>query len=231
MKGYEVTERGKFIIVVLVIALLIIPATVIAFRVWSSSQPLPSDDPGQHIAQPTPDGSGQDDPEPGEIENPPPDGSEPDPADPPDEGNSEQGSFDPPVEPPDDTDDPENPVAPGDDELPDEPPKIGPVGINRNAGTMQFMFAPEHQDALDPDTLSMLGEFVDSPGNTKDSFILVKIPSLPAEKNSILTSAIIDAFSQQGIARRTLSFETYQSNSDDDSFEIRLSFTPTSSPK
>jgi len=237
MKGYEFTDRGKFIVVVLVIALLIIPATVIAFRIWSSSPPQIPDDPNHQIAQPTPDGTPSENPEPVVTASPPPDGGEPDPVDPPGEGNGEQGSFDPPVEPPDDSDDPDDPDDstdtddPGDDEVSSEQPEIGPVSISRHAGTMKFMFSPELQDSLDSDTVSMLGDFIALPGNTTNSIILVEIPNLPAEKNSVLTSAITNAFSQLGIARRNLSFETYRSDSNDRSFEIRLSFTPTSSPK
>jgi len=247
MKGYEFTDRGRFIIVVLIIALLIIPATVVAFRVWSSMPPQPPDDPDNQISQHTPDGTQPEDPEPIVTASPPPSGGDPDPVDPPDEGTGEQGSFDPPVEPPDgtdtpdDPDDPTDPADPGDTtdptdpddqgDPPVEPPEIGPVGINRHAGTMQFMFAPEHQDSLDSDTISMIGEFITSPRNTGDSIILVKIPKLTAEKSSVLTSAINSAFSQHGIDRRKLSFEIYQPVSSDSPFEIMMSFTPTSSPK
>ena len=225
MNGYEFTERGKIIVVVLVIALLIIPAAVIVSRVRNGTPP--SDDPGHHIAQPTPEDSHPDDQEPVITESPPPD--EPDNPDDPDDlqggSDGEQGSFDPPVVPPDEHDDPDDP---GDEE---QPPEIGPVEINSSAGTMSFMYAPDIQSALDTDTITMLGEFITSPRNTRDSIILVEIPDLPTGEASALTSAITNAFSQHGVTRRDLTFETYQSDISDSSFEVMLSFIQTSSPK
>ena len=231
MKGYEVTERGKFIIVVLVIAILIIPATVVAFRVWNGSQPLPLNSPDDYISEPTPNGSEPGDLEPVVTENPPHDDNGLEPDDPPGESNGEQGSFDPPVEPPVEPDDPGDDDLPPDDVTPDEPPEIGLVNINRTGGTMSFMFAPDQQNALDSDTISTLGEFVTSPRNTDNSVILVEMPDLPASQKSALTAAIADAFSKQGITRSGLLFETYAAQSGDSSFEVRLSFVPSSSPK
>ena len=231
MTGYEFTERGKVIIVVLVISLLIIPAAVIAFRVWSDSQT--PDDPGDHISQPTPGNPGSDEQEPDVTESPPPEDNGQDPVEPPGEGNGEQGSFDPPVDPPDDTDDLDDPDDTGEEVPPVEPdtPEIGPIGINLNAGTMEFMFAPELQDALDDDTFVMFGDFITSPRNTRNSIILVEMPSLSTTENAAITSAITSAFSQYGIPRRDLSFETYQSDTAGNSFAIMLTFIETSSPK
>ena len=234
MSRYEFTERGKVIIVVLIIAILVIPASVIAFRVRNGSPP--TDINGSQIVQPTPDDSLPDEQEPVVTESPPPDDNGYEPVDPPREGNGEQGSFDPPVEPPDEPDDPEEPVDPGDpggDVHPPEPelPEIGPIGIDRSAGTMQFLFAPELQTSLDADTIAMLGDFITSPRNTNNARILVEIPVLPAAQTTTLTLAIADAFSQYGVSQRVLSFETYRSDLTEDSFEVMLSFIQTSSPK
>jgi len=223
MKGYEFTDRGKIVIVTLLIAIIIIPAAVIVSRVWNNSQP--PDNNGHQIAQQTPDGQ-----DPVVTESPPPDGPDVDPVDPPIDDPGEQGSFDPPVEPPDDPDDEGDQGHLGHPTDP-EPPEIGPISINLNAGTMEFMFAPELQDALDEDTFVMLGEFITSPRNTRDSKILIEVPYLPANQNTAITSAITDAFTQYGISRRTLSFESYQSESTGESFGIMLSFIETSSPK
>jgi len=224
MTGYEFTERGKVIVVVLVIALLVIPAAVITFRVWNS-QPLNPDDPGDHISQPTPGVSHPDEQE--------PDDNIDDPDYPPGEGSGEQGSFDPPVEPPDEPDEPDDEGDQGHLGQPTEPepPEIGPIDINLNAGTMAFMFAPELQDALDDDTFKMLGDFITSPRNTRNSVILVELPSLAPGEVTALTSVITDAFSQYGISRRDLTFETYQTDSTGSSFGVLLSFIETSSSK
>jgi len=211
MRGYEFTERGKFIIVFLSIALLIIPAAVITFRAWDSSQSPLSNDPDNQIVQPMPN-------------DPPPDVNGNEPTDPPGDGNGEQGSFNPPDEP-DMPDEPDEPIDP------DRPPEVGFIDINLTAGTMQFMFAPELQNALDTDTVSMLGEFLSSPRNTSDSKILIEVPALPANQTANLTSAITDAFSQYGVQQRDLTFEAYQSDSDYSSFVIVLTFIQTSGPK
>ena len=207
----------------MVIALLTIPAAVISFRLWNGDQPPPSDDPGQ-IVQPTPSESPPDEQRPVATENPPPDDNVEEPADPPEDGSGEDGSFVPPDDP-DDTDEPD------DTDDTEDLPEIGPIGINLTTGTMQFMFAPELQDALDTDTVSMMGEFITSPRNTSNSKILVEIPTLPANQITTLTTAITTAFSEYGISQRDLTFEAYQADSDDRSFEIIMTFVQTSGQK
>jgi len=243
MTGYEFTERGKVIIIVLIIAILVIPASVIAFRVWSSSSS--SDDNSHQVSQQTPDGSQHNEQEPVVTESPPPGDTGFDPVDPPGGGDNEHGSFDPPVEPPEEPDEPDDPDDPGDpddtdtpgdpggEEQPPEPdmPEIGPISIDRSAGTMHFMFAPELQESLDADTITMLGDFITSPRNTRDSKILIEIPVLPAAQTTALTLAIADAFSQYGISQRSLTFEAYQADLTNSSFEIIMYFIQTSSPK
>ena len=235
MARYEFTERGKVIIVVLIIAILVIPASVIAFRVRNGSPP--TDINGNQIVQPTPDDSRPDEQQPVVTESPQPNDNGYDPIDPPGEGNGEHGSFNPPVETPDEPDDPEDPDDagdpgdPGGEEQPPELPEIGPIGINRTAGTMRFLFAPELQESLDADTITMLGDFITSPRNTNDARILVEIPVLPAAQTTTLTLAIADAFSQYGVSQRVLSFDTYRSDLTEGSFEVMLSFIQASSPK
>ena len=252
MKAYELTERGKIIIcVVLVLLIFIIPATVFAVRAWSSPPPPPAEPPASSI--PEPDDSVISD-------GPLPDGSGFDPLEPSEPDEGEQGSFDPVQEPPDDPsqetgegsgqeleddpaqepddDQPEEPDDPGDppqepgQEQPGQPPEVGPVDINRSEGTMSFTFAPGLQDALDTDSAAMLSTFLSSPKNTKDAEITVEIPQLSSDDRSTLISAIVDAFASHGVSRDTLTFKTYQASSDDGSYEVRMGFyQPVKSPK
>ena len=204
MRGYDLTERGKIIIaIILVTLLLIIPAAVLAIIAWSSSPP--PDDPPRTVVpgEPPPD-----------ISNTPlPEGSGVDPEDPPKPGDGEQGSFDPPVDPPDD------------------PPEFGPVGLDTEAGTMSFLYAPDMQNALDADTISMMGEFVTSPKNTDDSQITVELPQLSQAETSSLISAITDAFAQYSVDHNDITYKQSASDSGERIFEVHLSFTRTTNLK
>jgi len=203
MQNYELTNRGKIIIIVILVLLVfVLPVIVLAVRAWSSSPPPLYDDPPLNTSEesedtsitnrPLPDGSGF---------NPP---QEPEKSD-----EGEQGSFDPP---------PEN------TEEMDDTPEYGPVSLNRGEGKMTFRFSPDLQDALDSGTLTMLEDFVSLPANTVDSQVMVEIPQLPEEDISLMISAITDAFADNGISLENLAFLTYSTDTDEQSYEIRLSF-------
>ena len=198
MKGYGLTERGKIMIaIVLVTLIFVLPAIVLAVKAWNSSMP-PPEKPSQTV---TPQES------PPEISDGPlPNGSGFNPHDPPENGNKEQGSFDPPVDP----------VY--------EPPKYGPISINSTAGTMLFRFSPEIQDAVDEETLAMIGTFLKSPKNTSNARIAVEMPQLSEDETSKLITAVTEAFVSHGVALEKLAFATYQSDSSNGSHEVKLLF-------
>ena len=204
MRRYDLTERGKIIIAVILVTLIfVIPAIILAAKAWNSSPP--PDDPPQ-TAIPT-------DPPP-EISNTPlPEGSGVDPSYPPQSGNGEQGSFDPPVDPP------------------DEPQQFGPVDIDISAGTMSFLYAPDLQNTLDAETISMLGEFITSPKNAADSQINVELPHLSGEETSELISAITDAFAQHSVTQNEISYIVSPSAPEERIFEVFLSFTQATNLK
>jgi len=226
MKGYEVTERGKIIIaIVIVICIFVIPAIVLAVKAWSSSPPLP-DNP-QHTEEPASDDEIND--------GPLPDGSGFNPNDPHDSGDTEQGSFDPPVDPddlddPDETGDAGDPDNPGDSGVVEEP-KYGPVSISRTHGTMTFRFSPGMQDSIDTASVSMIGDFLSSPKNTSDSQILIEMPLLSDDDVTKFINAISDTFASLGVEQKDLLFMTYQPSSEDSDsnlYDIRLSFSQAS---
>ena len=246
MKDYELTERGKIVIcVVLVLLIFIIPATVFAVRAWNNSPPQPAEPPASSV--PGPDDT--------VISNGPlPDGSGFDPHQPTKPEDGEQGSFDPVPEPPDDPEpepDEEHKQEPSDDlsqepeedltpepekdldrEHPEQPPEVGPVDINRSEGTMSFTFAPGHQDDLDADSIAMLSTFLSSPRNTKDAEIIIEIPQMPDDNRSVVVSAVINAFASHGVSRDILTFRTYQTGSHNGPQVISMAFhQPEKSPK
>jgi len=196
LRGYDLTERGKIIIAIILVALIfVLPAVVLALNAWSNANP-PPDGPSQTVVPEEP---------PPEISNTPlPNGSGFNPQDPPDSSSGEQGSFDPPTDPVVDI------------------PKFGPVSINSTAGNMIFRFAPGLQDALDAETLSMIGEFIKSPKNTSNARIAVEMPQLHEDDISKIITAVSNAFASLGIALEKLAFATYHSESEDGSYEVKL---------
>jgi len=211
--GYEVTERGKITAaIVIVLLLFIIPAIIITAFAWSNPAHSPENPPQIN------------DPDPIINNTPLPDGSGFNPDDPAENGYGEQGEYNPPPETPAP---PEPSPTPSPEEIPappDQPQETGPVSINRSAGTMSFMFSPEKQDALDADTVSMIADFITSPRNTSNSQVSAEIPVLSNSDTSVLKSAITEAFAEHGISQSRISFATYQSDSSNNSFEVKLSF-------
>lgn len=209
MGNYELTERGKIIIaVILVLLLLVLPSTILVVMSWDTSPP-PADDPSHSIV-PEPDPP---DDSPVISDRPLPDGSGFNPDDPPEIDDNEDDPADTPEEQPYDL------------------PEFGPISINRTDGTMLFLFAPELQDALDPETAALLGELIASPKKTDDAQIVIEIPLLSDEDTTKLISAIADAFAEHGITQRELAYIVYQSETEDRSHEVRLSIVDDTTRK
>ena len=196
MRSYGLTDRGKICLaIILVVLIFVVPAVFLAVKAWNGSTP-PPDNPSQSADDPSSDISS----------GPLPDDSGLDPHDPPESGNGEQGSFDPPVDPALD------------------PPKFGPINLNPAAGTMLFLFSPELQDAVDEETVTMIGDFLKSPRNTSNARIAVEMPQISDEDTSKLIAAVADAFLSHDVSIEKLAFATYQSDSVDESFEVKLLF-------
>jgi len=200
MRGYEFTERGKIIIAILIVILmLVIPSLILAIVAWNNSPPP---------VEPSRSTATDPDERPVISDRPLPDGSGFNPPEPTETGNGEHGSFDPPIEYPDDD--------------PYEEAEIGPMNIDRTAGTMSFRFNPDLQDTLDADTVAMLGEFITSPRNTSSAQIAVEMPNLSEKDLSALIAAVTGAFAQHNINMDKLAFVNQQSGADERTFEVRL---------
>jgi len=211
MRGYELTDRGKVVIaVILVILIFVIPATILAVRAWAGSTP-PPEDPRQS-AEPSP--LPADAPPPESSNGPLPNGSGFNPLDPSTQDPSTRDPSQDSNDDPDLSDPPEDPP-------PAEPEKVQ-AELDLAEGTMMFVFSPDEQDALDDQVASMLGEFLTSPHNTLKAKVAVEMPNLSEEDTSILISALSDAFAQHGITQEKLVYMKNQAEPSERSFEVKL---------
>jgi len=215
MKGYEITERGKFIIVVLFVLVLVVLSFIISINAWGGTHTPDisvdvADDASDSdeelssgiIHNPTRGGSGQntDSTETIAVETEPPE------EEPREEGN---GGAPPPGHDGDETQD---------------PGEYGLVGLDVAAGTMAFIFFHRTQTALDEHTASRLVDFLASPRNTPGARVVVEIPELPDNGRSNIINSLTYELLELGVARGDIVFFTVGSAPDGDSVEIRLSF-------
>jgi len=223
MYSYELTERGKIIIAIIVVVLLfLLPSVIFAVKALNSAPP-PIDEPPQSAA-----------PDPGESpaisDGPLPDGSGFDPTPPPDEKDDGQDPYDPTEESVDTpSEEPVEPVEP--EEQQEEVPEFGFVDLDVARGTMKFTFSPDHQIALDEDTISAIADFVTSPRNTARAHISIETPSLLNEDSAIFQTALTDALTQHGVRRDKLVFNANSSSTYDRAFDVILYFQQPASGK
>jgi len=217
MKGYEITERGKFVIVVLFVIVLIVLSFIISINEWGSNS---TPDEPVEVANDTPDSSDDlaDDPFGGIINAPTlgSDGQDDDPTEPGVIGLDEE-------EPGEDGNGGVSPPGVDGDETQDSG-EHGLVGLDVDAGTMAFMFFHGTQTALDTHTASRLEDFLASPRNTPGARILVEMPELPDDGRSNVVNALTSELVELGVPRGNIVFFTVGSTPDGDSVEIRLSF-------
>jgi len=207
---YELTERGKIIIaIVLVLLLFVLPSAYFAVKAWLGSPAPPQENPPQAM-EPAP-GTTED--EPVTSDGPLPNGSGfyP-PENPPQNGNGES-------------------AYPGEEDDPTDAPEFGFVSVNTVGGTLIFLYAPELQNALDTETESKIELFLSSPRNTPDSQIAVTMPQLSGGDLDILISAISHTFASYEVLQERLAYITYNVEPDIRSFEVRFSYLQAPDPK
>ena len=213
MEGYELTERGKVVIaIVLVLLLLLIPSAILTLKAMANqpAQPAASDkspEASEALHPPliviTP---------PIITESPPPNGG----------GFSPMDVLPTDVFPPDLLPPGGNAAA----ETPGSamPPQSSHPSVNPTDGTLSFSFSPTQQDALDSETLSVLDVFLSSPKNTRDSAIIVEMPALSSGLTDRFMSAVISAFAEHGVAEQRLAFATVSSSAPDEPFIVNIYF-------
>jgi len=227
MKGYEITERGKIIIVVLlVLIVLIIPSVFISINALVRETPQ-EDPPGitETTPQPEDDLTGENSDEMTNRPWPPggdnemlggPDNENPDSGNtvdiPPEEGNGA------PM-PPDASD-----SSDSSDASQGEPPEQGLVGLNVAGGTMAFVYFPGVQNVLDAETSAALEEFLRSPRNVENARIIVQFPQLTEGDRLNVVNAILNELTGHGVPRQDIVFFTIDETVEGESFEVSLSF-------
>ena len=227
MKGYEITERGKIIIVVLlVLIVLIIPSVFISINALVRETPQ-EDPPGITETTPQP----EDDPvgeNADEIANRPwpPGGNDEVPGGSDNENSDSGNTVDIPPEegnggpiPPDASD-----SSDSSDASQGEPPEQGLVGLNVPAGTMAFVYFPGVQNALDAETSAALESFLASPRNVENARVIVQFPQLAEGDRLNVVNAILNELTGHGVPRQDIVFFTIDETVEGDSFEVRLSF-------
>jgi len=229
MYHYELTERGKVAItVLLVILILIVPS---AFLVFTAIAKLPAQPPGNNgsdISEHPPPAHAVTAP-PVITESPPPNGGGNNSADVPPVGS---GGSDTPDVPnvdgggSDAQDIP--PVDGGSDpggEGTHQPPESGLFGGNPSEGTLSFVFFPSGQNALNEETLSMLDELLNSAKNTKDSKIAIETPPVSDGNKEAVLSTIISALTARGVSERRIEYSMHPGEIEEGPVSVFLYFT------
>ena len=233
VRGYQLTERGKILIaVILALLIFVLPSAILAFKALASQPPPPSVDrdsetsgsPPPSTSETPPNGTAESPPPNGGGFNPPEGSGEPDGDNEPGDYNRQDGGDDP-----GDSDDLNGNggsavSAPPDEHEPESPPQSGPIGSNPTAGSLTFSFSPSSQDALDDETVALLREFLASANNTDGSRIAIEIPRLSAEAADKVISATVNAFAAQGVPTQRLEFIAGQRVPAGSSFTVRLSY-------
>ena len=218
MRGYELTERGKIVIVVIIAAILLLSAVIVK---------------GAFAGSPAgPDASG-----PGNVE---PNGTPSDPNVPPAVGllpPPTSGGITENPSPLTGSETAEGPVLPGgsepgesptpDSAEPDDPQTSGEAAeAAQSEGSLSFRFSPTLQTSLDAETASMIGDFLRAPDYSPDCLIVVSMPSLSNEDAERLMSAVVNVLAPHGIYENRLRREIQSAASAGETFDVSLRFVP-----
>ena len=222
LKDYELTERGKIgMAIIIAVFLFVIPAVTFMYIAWNGG-PSNTDSPQISVAAPD-NNDGQQAEQPDDNEDSHLDNNQyPDDPTEGDNDTNDQESLYPPQNDDEYFDDTNNDVT---EDQRNSSSTNGAVSINVNEGTMRFWFSPSSQDYIDANITSLIGDFLESPQNTSSSEIVVEIPNLSDSERQSLISIVTDAFAEHGVAQRDLSFAPYLLNSNVGVFEIRLHFS------
>lgn len=199
MRGYELTERGKiFVAILLVFFLLLVPSAIMLYSAMSGEAvPAEGNEP-QSAGVPPLSSNG----EPVQTgTKPPPNG----------------GGFYPPEA-----------VPPNGGDAGDKTPRPTGVGhpcLGDDGDGLSFYFSPNFQNTVDAETSSVLGIFLSSPKNDPNVQILIEIPELSDGDAKKTKSAIISAFAAQGVREQRLCFIVNDGEAGNDPFEIYMSFS------
>ena len=200
MDSYELTDRGKIVIAVVVaVILLLLPSAILLYKTVTSPPSQPTGTPNSEATgEPPPTLAEPTSPE--IKDSPPPNG----------------GGLYPSDNPPSNGGD--NP----DGQSPIPSPDQGHSSVDPVGGTLSFSFFPDRQTTLNRETTSMLDTFLSSPNNTQDSFIIIEIPRVSDEDVEKLMAAVVSAFAAQGVGEQRLTFSTRPSDVSGGAIDVNL---------
>ncbi|MCL2045043.1 MAG: hypothetical protein FWG88_01480 [Oscillospiraceae bacterium] len=229
MQKYELTERGKILVVSIVVVILLVLSAILMIRANANQSPIdtspstseqtPMDTTPMDTASPISDTS----------ESPPPSGGGFG-----DDENiapSDENGDDDEIVPSHDNSNDDNNNDETNDETNDDLTDIsnenddnsvvssppidddiiniiqitGPTGGNPKAGTLIFLFAPDYQNEIDSQTQLLLSDFLLASSNNENSTIAIETPLLSAEHSQVLMTAMVDAFAQNDIPEYRIS--------------------------
>ena len=204
MYKFELTERGKIVIaIVLVLLILVLPAVILALKAMASQPPaLPDNSPDVSAASPpAPDTA------------PSPTTPEPSPPD--------NGGFVPPEPSPSDGGNPE----------PLRPIGVPEPSIDVAEQTLSFYFPLEANNGLDRETLSVLDAFLGLPGNIPRNIIAISTPLLPDDTAGSFTLVMTETFEERGVSSQRLAYIVDPDVPLSDYFEVDLYYITPTNPK
>ena len=206
MEGYELTDRGKIVLtLLLVLLLLILPSIVFTFCALTNQQEKAPDDQDAQISDILPSAT----PAPVIAESPPPNG----------------GGFSPPEASPPDGGSGPGETGPTDGQSPARPPGPGQSSVDPIEGTLSFFFSPETQGPLDAETAYMLDEFLGSPKNTRESIIAVETPQLSFGVFEEFAALIAGALDSRGVEESRVAYITDpEAPLAEGGFEVNMSY-------
>ena len=117
---------------------------------------------------------------------------------------------------------PTNGAYTGEPTTPTPSPDSTQSRVDAVEGKLSFQFSTDTQSSLDTDTASLLGTFLRSPKNTRDSYIIVEMPQLQAEEAERLVAAVVTAFAGQGVSEQRLAFSMNSSEKPAGAFEVNI---------
>jgi hypothetical protein len=222
VRGYEFTDRGKIAVALfLVIILLVVPATIIAFNAIAKEPSSPLDDQSVKTDEPPPPIS--ESPTTEETDNPPPNegGVFGQPTISPPNSDNNTMAPDPPIsQPPPVSQDP--PVSQGSD----QPSETVPGYDTEFVDNLSFIFSPGSQDALDDRTLSNLDSFLSSQKNEQNYLIAVETPKLADEEVARIMTVIGSVFAEKGVNEQMLTHVTLPWGVPGESITVSLYYLP-----
>ena len=238
MDGYELTDRGKIAIAVVIAVILIALAAILMVKALAA-RPQQPDEQGPTASGTSPPAIVETTP-PEITDSPPPTGgglvptetppvtstvtppvtSTVTPTGEPPETSPEPSPDISQVTPPDTS--PSIPPANPGTQPPEPAPEPPRSSVDALAGTLSLYFSVDDRNSFDAEATSMIGTFLRSSKNTRDSYIVVEIPKLTDENKERLVAAVVSAFASQGVSEQRIAFSTNPSETTAGALELNI---------